>query len=161
MYAFDLVATWMPSSLIFLRFFGVLLSHSSLRGEVVPAHPYDLVQRRPPAACGHQLSLPTPAATTPRATTDPTQSLGLASGSCFSRRSRHVPPLRRAYALARDCAHSALYRPALGRARRGSPTSTPRAPTLVEPAHSTVRALTLPPSRMTARSKTSRAGRLP
>src|SRR6266542_2756734 len=42
-----------------LRYFGVLSSHSALRREVVPVHPCDPAQRRPPAATGDQLSLPT------------------------------------------------------------------------------------------------------
>ena len=66
-----------------------------------------------------------------------------------------------AYALGRGCAHSAFYRQALGRVRHGAPISTARAPTLVEPALSTVRALPLSPSRLMARSKTPSAGRLP
>ncbi len=54
-----LVASVPPPRLHLLRYFGVLSSHSALRREVVPGHRYDPAQRRPPAASGDQLSLPT------------------------------------------------------------------------------------------------------
>jgi hypothetical protein len=86
--------------------------------------------------------------------------VGRASGPRFPRRSRHVPSFRRAYALGRGRTHPALYRQALGLTRRGAPAPSPRAPTFFVPALSTVRALTLSPSRMTARS-TRRASAKP
>ncbi|HEX9297156.1 MAG TPA: transposase [Polyangiaceae bacterium] len=118
-----------------LRYFGVLSSHSALRREVVPVHPCDPAQRRPPAATGEQLSLPTlggddaPSDDRP----PPRNSWAWLLAHVF-RADLEVPPLRWAYALGRGCAHSAFYRQALGRVRHGAPISTPRAPTLVEPA---------------------------
>src|SRR5258705_13261371 len=52
-----LVAAVPPPRLHLLRYFGVLSSHSALRGEVVPKPPSDPAQSRPPAAPGDQLSL--------------------------------------------------------------------------------------------------------
>jgi len=111
-----LLASVPPPRPHLLRYFGVLSSHSALRREVVPGHRYDPAQRRPPAASGDQLSLPTlggdddPNDDRP----PPRNPLVVASGPRFPRRSRHVPSLRRAYALGRGRTHSALYRQALG-----------------------------------------------
>jgi len=151
-----------PPRLHLLRSFGVLSSHSALRREVVPAHPCDQAQRRPLAARGDQLSLPT---------------LG---GDVDPNDDRPSPRNRWAWLLAHvfradldTCPRCggpmrwvevALTLPSIARLLAehgvGPRPPSPRAPTFFVPALSTVRALTLSPSRMTARS-TRRASAKP